>query len=311
MKHARTAALQGEAMNALEIRGLKKQFDGVRAVDNLTFEVGEGEIFGMLGPNGAGKTTTIRIIVDIFKQDEGTVSVLGQPPGRSQSRIGYMPEERGLYRNLSVGGMTRYLAELKGMPRAEAENSTSKWLERVDLQDWSRRKVKDLSRGMQQKLQFAVTVVHNPKLVILDEPFQGLDPVNVELVKNLIRSLRDEGASVMLSSHQMNLVEALCDRIILIDHGQSILYGVLADIKKRFASNTVLVRTAGPLPALPLAEKIEDRDGAHFITLRGGSTPQDLFRALAERGAAVELFEVASMPLDQIFISAVGGGHDA
>lgn len=298
-------------MKALEIHSLRKSFDEIRAVDDVTFEVGEGEIFGMLGPNGAGKTTIIRIIVDIFKQDAGTVSVLGEPPGRSQSRIGYMPEERGLYRNLRVGEVPRYLAELKGMPRNEAEKYTNRWLQRVDLQDWARRKVKDLSRGMQQKLQFVSTVVHNPKLVILDEPFQGLDPVNVELLKNLIRSLRDEGATVMLSSHQMNLVEVLCDRIILIDHGKPVLYGDLAEIKKRYASNTVLVRAAGPLPALTIAEKIEQRDGDHFITLRGGATPQELLRVLAQGGAAVELFEVASMPLDQIFISAVGGGHDA
>jgi ABC-2 type transport system ATP-binding protein len=298
-------------MKALEIHGLRKQFDGVRAVDDISFEVGEGEIFGLLGPNGAGKTTTIRIIVDIFKPDAGTVSVLGEPPGRSQARIGYMPEERGLYRNMRVGEMPRYLAELKGMTGSEAEIRTGQWLKRVDLQDWKHRKVKDLSRGMQQKLQFVSTVVHNPKFVILDEPFQGLDPVNVELIKNLIRALRDEGATVMLSSHQMNLVEALCDRIILIDHGRPVLYGSLADIKKKFASNTVLVRTAGPLPALPMAEKIADRDGAHFITLRAGSTPQDLFRALAERGVGVDLFEVASMPLDQIFISAVVGERDA
>jgi ABC-2 type transport system ATP-binding protein len=159
---------------------------------------------------------------------------------------------------------------------------------------------------MQQKLQFAATVVHRPKLVILDEPFQGLDPVNVEMVKNQIRYLREQGATVMLSSHQMNLVEALCDRIILIDHGVSVLYGELAEIKKRFASNTILVRTAGPLPALSSAGKVEDRDGGHYIKLKTGAAPQDLFRELAERGAAVELFEVASMPLDQIFISAVG-----
>jgi ABC-2 type transport system ATP-binding protein len=298
-------------MDALKVDNLQKYFNDVKAVDGISFEVREGEIFGLLGPNGAGKTTTIRTIVDIFKPDSGSITVLGKQPGEAHSRIGYMPEERGMYRNQKVGEIPVYFAQLKGVPIQEARSRAREWLERVDLLEWSGKKVKDLSRGMQQKLQFVVTVVHNPGLVILDEPFEGLDPVNVELVKGLIRDLRARGMTVVLSSHQMNLVEALCDRILLIDHGKAVLYGGLAEIKKRFSANTVLVRTAGPLPALPMAAQVEDHDGVHLVTLRSGSTPADLFRALAEKGAAVELFEVSSMPLEQIFISVVGGKNHA
>jgi ABC-2 type transport system ATP-binding protein len=298
-------------MDSLQVKELRKYFNDVKAVDGISFDVHEGEIFGLLGPNGAGKTTTIRSIVDIFKPDSGSISVLGKPPGEAHSRIGYMPEERGLYRNHKVGEIPVYFAQLKGISVQEARRRSREWLERVDLLEWSGKKVKDLSRGMQQKLQFVVTVVHDPGLAILDEPFEGLDPVNVELVKGLIRDLRARGITVVLSSHQMNLVEALCDRILLIDHGKAVLYGELSEIKKRFSANTVLVRAAGPLPKLSSAAQVEEHDGDRQITLRGGSTPADLFRELAEKSAAVERFEVSSMPLEQIFIAVVGGKDHA
>ncbi len=291
---------------AVGVEDLYKHFDGVKAVDGLTFEVTQGEIFGLLGPNGAGKTTTIRVVMDILKPDSGEVTVLGQPPGEARRQVGYLPEERGLYRDLRVLDALVYLAELKGLARALAVENSERWLERIELSDWAQRKVKDLSRGMRQKLQFIASVVHDPDLVILDEPFQALDPVNVDLINTLIRQLRETGTTVLLSTHQMNMVEALCDRIVLIDHGQTALYGALREIKQRFAPNTVMVRTSSPLPDLPHVVQIESRDNAYMLTLGQEGTPQELLQTLLEQGIRVEAFEVESAPLDQIFISVVG-----
>jgi ABC-2 type transport system ATP-binding protein len=298
-------------MLAISVHAMQKRFDGIQAVDELSFDVPVGEIFGMLGPNGAGKTTTIRILVDIFKPDSGEVSVLGMPPGKSQPLIGYMPEERGLYRNLKVIEAPVYLGQLKGMTRRDAEVRARQLLDRVDLSEWSGKRVKDLSRGMQQKLQFIATIIHRPKVVILDEPFQGLDPVNVEMIKGLIRDLRDEGATVLLSSHQMNLVEVLCHRILLMDHGRSVLQGTLAEIRERFSPNTVEVKILGALPALPMVAQTESRDGTYTMTLRPGASSSDLLKALANSGCAVERFELSAVPLEQIFLTMVKGEQHA
>ena len=288
----------------LEVCNLVKRYDGFTAVNDLSFEMYEGEIFGLLGPNGAGKTTAIRAIMDIFKPDEGTVLVLGQPPGTTRERIGYLPEERGLYRDLKVLDVLVYLAELKGAPRPVARQRALTWLERIDLAEWADRKVKDLSRGMQQKLQFVASLVHDPELLILDEPFQGLDPINVELLKGLIRELQGEGKTVMLSAHQMNLVEALCDRILLIDEGKAVLYGPLAEIKRRHSPHAVRLRTSAALDALPGVARVKQRDDTLTLTLEG-ITPQELLRTLVERDIPVEAFEVTSAPLVEIFIAVV------
>jgi ABC-2 type transport system ATP-binding protein len=288
----------------LEVNNLVKRYDNFNAVDDLSFEVYQGDVFGLLGPNGAGKTTTIRTIMDILKPDAGTVSVLGQPPGAARSRIGYLPEERGLYRDLKVLDVLIYLAELKGTSRATAHQRALTWLERVELADWAERKVKDLSRGMQQKLQFVASLVHDPELLILDEPFQGLDPVNVELLKGLIRELQREGKTLALSAHQMNLVEALCDRILLINQGKGVLYGPLAEIKRHYAPHAVRLRTPAPFEAPPGVARVEQRDATFTLTLEG-ITPQELLRTLVERNIPVEGFEVASAPLEEIFIAVV------
>jgi len=288
----------------LETRNLVKRYDGFTAVDDLSFEVYQGDIFGLLGPNGAGKTTAIRTIMDIFKPDEGTIRVLGEPPGVVRRRIGYLPEERGLYQDIKVLDVLIYLAELKGTPRSTAREQSLIWLERVELSEWAGHKVRDLSRGMQQKLQFVVSVVHGPELLILDEPFQGLDPINVDLLKRLIRELQADGKTIMLSAHQMNLVEALCERILLIDDGKGVLYGDLADIKREHAPGTVRLRTSDPIGALPGVAKAEQRDDTFTLTLEG-ITPQDLLRELLDRGITVESFEVATTPLEDIFITVV------
>ncbi|MCD6290587.1 MAG: ATP-binding cassette domain-containing protein [Anaerolineae bacterium] len=295
---------------SLEVHGLVKRYGDVVAVDDLSFTVFEGEIFGLLGPNGAGKTTTIRIAMDIFKPDRGQVSVLGHPPGVAQDRVGYLPEERGLYPDLKALELLVYLAELKGLSRARARENSLVWLERVGLAEWATHKVKALSRGMQQKLQFVASLVHDPELLILDEPFQGLDPVNVELLKGLIRALQAEGRTIVLSAHQMNLVEALCDRIVLINRGRAVLYGRLDEIKRRYASRSVRLRTPAVVGDLPGVVDVRRRDGMLTLTL-GDITPQELLRVLVDRGIPIESFEVASMPLEEIFINVVRGEEHA
>ncbi len=291
----------------IQIRNLVKRYDTVVAVNGLSFEVERGEIFGLLGPNGAGKTTTIRIVMDILKPDEGEVEVLGGLPVHAKARVGYLPEERGLYRNLKVLETLVYLAQLKGKPGSEARKRAMELLERVGLEEWAPRKVKELSRGMQQKLQFIASIVHDPELVILDEPFQGLDPVNVELVKGLIRELQSRGKTVVLSTHQMNLVEALCDRILLINKGQAVLYGPLKEIKKQFAPNTVLIRAPALPSELPGVAKVQRENGEYTLTLAEGTTPSSVLRAILDRGVEVEAFEVAPVPLEEIFVAVVSG----
>ncbi|MBN1956100.1 MAG: ATP-binding cassette domain-containing protein [Anaerolineae bacterium] len=291
----------------IQITDLTKRYGDVVAVDHLSFAVRENEIFGLLGPNGAGKTTTIRIIMDILQPDGGEVQVLGQPSGQAKARVGYLPEERGLYRNLKVLDTLVYLAELKGMARSVARSRAAALLERIDLQDWAGRKVKELSQGMQQRLQFVASIVHDPDLIFLDEPFQGLDPLNVERIKRLIADLHREGKTIVLSSHQMNLVEVLCDRILLINRGQAVLYGYLAEIKEQYAPNVVRVRTREVPADLPGIAAVEPDDGAFNLVLGAGVHHQDVLRALLDRGVEIRAFEVAPVPLDKIFVRVVGG----
>nr|HID12422.1 ATP-binding cassette domain-containing protein [Anaerolineae bacterium] len=289
----------------IQIQNLVKRYGDVVAVDDLSFEVERGEIFGLLGPNGAGKTTTIRVIMDILQPDDGKVQVLGQPPGKAKALVGYLPEERGLYRNLKVLDTLVYLAELKGVPRPTARERAMHLLEEVELEDWASRKVRDLSKGMQQQLQFIASLVHDPEVLFLDEPFQGLDPVNVERIKGLIADLHREGKTVVLSTHQMNLVEALCDRILLIDKGQAVLYGPLADIKRQYAPHTVRVRAAQIPSGIPGVVGMEPDDGAFNLALAEGASPQEVLRTLLERGVEIEAFEVAPVPLEDIFVAVV------
>lgn len=294
----------------LQTHNLVKRYNGFTAVDDLSFEVYEGDIFGLLGPNGAGKTTAIRTIMDIFKADEGSIEVLGEPPGVVRRRIGYLPEERGLYQELKVLDVLVYLAALKGVARSAARERAMTWLDRIELSEWAGRKVQDLSRGMQQKLQLVASLVHDPQLLILDEPFQGLDPINVDLLKRLMRELQGDGKTIMLSAHQMNLVEALCDRILLIDDGKAVLYGSLREIKRRHSPDAVRVRTSATLGDLPGVARLEQRDDTFTLTLEG-ITPQDLLGTLVDRKIPIEAFEVATAPLEDIFIAVVKERDDA
>jgi ABC-2 type transport system ATP-binding protein len=291
----------------LTVSDLVKSYNGFRAVDHLSFEAYPGQILGLLGPNGAGKTTTIRCAMDIFKPDGGRIEVLGQGPGEARSRVGYLPEERGLYRGQRVLDVLVYLAELKGVPRRSARRLAEEWLERVELTAWGRHKVSDLSRGMQQKVQFIASLVHDPDLLIFDEPFQGLDPVNVDLLKSLIRELQVRGKAIVLSAHEMSLVEALCDHIVLIDHGQAVLNGPLDEIQRQFSERTVRVRTSYPLTSLPGVASITLHDTYYQLAL-GEATAQEVLRELVRLGAEITSFEVAHAPLDEIFVATVREG---
>lgn len=298
----------------LHIDRLVKRYDGITAVDDLSIDVYAGDIFGLLGPNGAGKTTTIRIIMDIFKADEGTVQVLGQAPGAVNEQLGYLPEERGLYPKRKVVDTLVYLAQLKGMERAKARDRALYWLKRVDLAEWANRRIEDLSRGMQQKVQFIAACIHSPKLIILDEPFQGLDPVNVEVVRGLMREvevvrglmreLQQEGITLVLSAHEMNRVEELCNRIAIINHGRAVLYGDLREIKTQYGGNTVRLRTTAELGDLPGVTRKELRNHDWVLTI-GTTDPQVLLRDIIDRNIPIELFEVGTAPLEEIFIDVV------
>ena len=291
----------------IQVQDLVKRYGDVVAVDHLSFEVEQGGMFGLLGPNGAGKTTTIRVAMDILNPDAGSVTILGLSPGQAKARVGYLPEERGLFRNLKVLETLVYLAELKGVARSAARKRALDLLKQIQLEDWANRRVRDLSRGMQQRLQFIASLVHDPAVLFLDEPFQGLDPVNVERIKDLMAALHREGKTIVLSTHQMSLVEALCDRILLINRGQAVLYGPLAEIKRDYAPNAVQVRASHVPAGLPGVVEVEPENGSFNLALAEGTNPQAVLRALLDRGVEIQAFEVAPVPLEDIFVAAVSG----
>jgi ABC-2 type transport system ATP-binding protein len=292
----------------VEVSQLSKRFGKTQAVDDVSFAVNQGEIFGLLGPNGAGKTTTIRLMLNIFQADHGTVAILdGEPMTEAKKeRIGYMPEERGLYQEMQLERCLIYLAGLKGVPTAEARPRVLAYLERFDLAQHRHKKVKELSRGMQQKSQIINTVLHKPELLIVDEPFSGLDPVNTKLVKDLMDELRERGTTIIMSTHMMHQVEELCDRIVLINHGRNVLYGQLNKIRRAYAGHAVLVRVDGPMPEVTGVEMISQHNGAVQLNLADDMTPQDVLTQLVSSQARIEQFEIAAPGLDEIFIQAVG-----
>jgi ABC-2 type transport system ATP-binding protein len=294
-------------MPTVELSHISKSFGELKAVDDVTFDVEKGEIFGLLGPNGAGKTTAIRVLLDIFKPDGGSVSILGGPmTEHKKDHIGYMPEERGMYQDIPLDRCLVYLGTLKGLSPAEARSRIGDYLERFDLASSRHKKVKELSKGMQQKAQLITTLIHNPELLIIDEPFSGLDPVNTQMVKDLLREQRDRGVTILMSTHQMHQVEELCDRIVLIDHGRTVLYGSLDDIRHQFSGHAVIVRTHDALPTLAGVEHIDEHNtSAYRLTLAQTTSTQDVLHALVERGINIEQFEIAAPTLDEIFIRVV------
>jgi len=292
---------------ALEVQGISKRYGDVQAVGDLSFTVRAGEIFGLLGPNGAGKTTTIRMILDIIKPNGGQVSVLGGPMTEDKkSRIGYLPEERGLYEDMSVLDTLLFLGQLKGLSRQTARARAETYLREVELWDARDLEIKAMSRGMNQKAQFVAGTMHEPDLIIIDEPFSGLDPVNTRLIKRLLYRMRDRGAAIIMSTHQMHQVEEMCGRILLIDHGQRVLYGPLDEIRKRFARNAIEVDLDGELDRVPGVKRLTPRNGGYRMLLEEGAQPEALLKTLVNMPRVkVERFERVKTSLDEIFVQVV------
>jgi ABC-2 type transport system ATP-binding protein len=298
-------------MQPIIVDKIQKHFGNTRAVDDVSFVVNNGEIFGLLGPNGAGKTTTIRIILDIFKADKGIVSILGGPMSEEKkNQIGYLPEERGLYQEMPLDRCLIYLAGLKGIPIAEAKIRLSNFLERFELGPHRSKKVKELSKGMQQKAQLIAALIHEPDVIIIDEPFSALDPVNTQMVKDLLDEERQKGHAVVMCTHQMHQVEELCDRLVLIDHGKAMLYGTLAEVRQKYATQDILINSSAPLPEkIAGVERVEALNAHKKLVLHQGVTAQSVLSDLVRKKVPIEHFEIAVPSLDEIFIRVVTEGE--
>jgi ABC-2 type transport system ATP-binding protein len=296
-------------MSTVEVSHLAKRFGETQAVADVSFAVDPGEIFGLLGPNGAGKTTTIRMMLDIFKPDAGTVRVFGGALDLGKKRrIGYMPEDRGLYKDLKLEPTLVYLATLKGLDEKTARNRLGGWLDRLELAEHGQKKVQELSKGMQQKAQLIATLLHDPDLIVIDEPFAALDPVSTRVVKQILEEQRQAGKAILMSTHQMHQAEALCDRIVLINEGCTVLYGPVSDIKRNFAGNAISIEGQGDFGGIPGVLESRHHNGNWHLALEMGVDPQGIFRALAARdNVKVERFELAEPSLDDIFVQVVSG----
>ena len=298
-------------MPAAEVNHVFKSYADKAVVNDLSFSVARGEILGLIGPNGAGKTTTIRMMMDIIKPDSGDVTILDEKLSEaSKNKLGYLPEERGLYKKLTVIDSIIYLASLKGMDRRSAERKANELLDQTGMLPHKRKKIEELSQGMEQIIQFIVTIIHDPELVILDEPFAGLDPVNTELVKKMFVDLRNQGKAVILSTHRMNEVEELCDRILMIDNGHTVLYGNLAEIKSRYRSSSVILDFDGELGEMPGVTDKRTHKGYAELVLDGNTTPQQILERLVSSGIVINRFEVATPSLNEIFLKVVGKNHE-
>lgn len=300
-------------MALLELHQLKKYFATQKAVDDISFSIGKGDIFGLLGPNGAGKTTLIRMITGIFYPDEGEIIFDGKKfdPLKDVGHIGYMPEERGLYKKMKIGEQTLYLARLKGLSRPDAMKKIKEWFEKFEMQTWWNKKVEDLSKGMSQKLQFVTTVLHDPKLIILDEPFSGLDPVNSNLIKEEINGLAKKGATIIFSTHRMEQVEEICNHIVLVNKGTKILDGTVKQIKQDFKENLFSIGVdrlpdANNGVEIPF-ELIQHREHDHIVRIKEGRNSNHVLQYLLQQGAMVHSFNELLPSLNDIFVRLVQG----
>jgi ABC-2 type transport system ATP-binding protein len=292
----------------LELDRVSKAFDEFVAVDNLSFTISEGEIFGLLGPNGAGKTSSIRMMIGITIPDSGTVRVFGQPLARRLlDRVGYLPEERGLYKKMKIMENLVFLGQLKGLGVPEATHRANHWLERLELGSWANSKVEELSKGMQQKVQFIAAIIHDPDFMILDEPFSGLDPTSSRVLKDALLDLKKQGKTILFSTHRMDTVERLCDSICLVNQGRSVLLGDLRDIKASYGRSSIQLEYEGELPLLADPTLVaSSNDFGNYVELRlaPGADPQDLLQ-LAMLTAKIRRFEIVEPSLEEIFIATV------
>lgn len=295
-------------MNALSIQHINKEYGDHKANSDISLDIEKGRIFGLLGPNGAGKTTLIRIITRIIRQDSGAIFFMDKPmEANDRYAIGYMPEERGLYKKMKVGEQLLYIAQLKGLSKKEANEKIEYWLSRLDIKDWRNKKVEELSKGMQQKIQFIATVLHDPELLILDEPFSGLDPINANLLKEEIDRLNEQGKTIIFSTHRMEQVEAICEDIALISNGQVVLQGPVEGLKQQFKKNIFFLRFAGSISEA-FKERYQPeliREGEIQVQLEPGADSNEMLRMLVREGVHVSEYREILPSLNEIFIDQV------
>jgi len=298
-------------MKAVEVNHLYKSYTGKRAVEDLSFSVDPGEILGLIGPNGAGKSSTIKIILDFMKPDSGEVKIFGQQMDEAcKNQIGYLPEEKGLYKKLTAIDLILYFASLKGMDKSSAKEKADVLLRRTGMFESRKKKIKEMSKGMGQVIQFIVTIIHDPELIIMDEPFSGLDPVNTELMKNIVSDLRNEGKAIILSTHQMNQVEEICDLVLMVNNGSEVLYGSIEEVKARFRQHSVQVNVEGEIGDLPgVIEKKLNKDSVELV-LATDTTSQIILDHMRERGIIINRFEVKTPSLNEIFLKLAGADHE-
>ncbi len=298
-------------MKAVEVNHLYKSYTGKKAVEDLSFSVDPGEILGLIGPNGAGKSSTIKIILDFMKPDSGEVKIFGQEMDEAcKNQIGYLPEEKGLYKKLTAIELILYFASLKGMDKFSAREKADVLLRRTGMFESRKKKIKEMSKGMGQVIQFIVTIIHDPQLIIMDEPFSGLDPLNTELMKNIVSDLRNDGKAIILSTHQMNQVEEICDRVLMVNEGREVLYGSIEEVKARFRQHSVQVNVEGEIGDLPgVIKKKLNKDSVELV-LEADTTPQIILDRLREQGIGINRFEVKTPSLNEIFLNIAGADHE-
>ena len=297
-------------MHALEVQNLYKSFGSIKAVNDVSFGVPEGSIFGLIGRNGAGKTTTIRLMMNIFLPDSGKILLRGKEPDSDfKSKVGYLPEERGLYKKMKVWDTLMFFAESKGMKQREISKLAKDYLKKFDLYDRRNSKMEDLSKGNQQKIQFIITVLHDPEFIILDEPFSGLDPINTSLLKEIILEMRNRGKVIIFSTHLMDFAEKMCDHIAMIDRGKIILQGSMKEIKSKYAQKNVSLNYDGDISFLknhPIIEKVEDFGNTTGVRVKEASQIQELLKLLVEKNVTVRKFDANEISLHEIFVELAG-----
>ena len=300
-------------MFELEVHNLCKSFGKIKAVDEASFDVPEGSVFGLIGRNGAGKTTTIRMMMNIFIPDSGEIIFRGTKIGQEfKDKVGYLPEERGLYKKMKVMETLLFFSELKGKTGSKIENKAIEYLRKFDLADRKNSKIEDLSKGNQQKIQFIATILHDPEFLILDEPFSGLDPINTDLLKEIILDLKKQGKVIIFSTHLMDFAEKMCDHIAMIDHGKIILSGSLKDIKAKFAKSNISLTYEGDISFLnnnPIVDKIEDFGNSTGIRVKDSSQIQELLRTLVQNNIQIKKFNANEISLHEIFVELAGKGE--